>query len=74
MQVPTKGFAMRPLPEKHPGIRIDMIPVRGRIGPVFTAGVMILFLIALPAVRWFFVLTLPAGIAVGVMLYLIHRR
>jgi hypothetical protein len=65
---------MRPLPDRHPGISIHQIPVKGGVGFVFMVGVMIMFLISLPQVRWFFALTLPAGILVGVGLYLLHRR
>jgi len=65
---------MRPLPERHPGIRIDKIPVKGGAGLVFALGVMVLFLISLPQIRWFFVRSLPAGILVGVVLCLLHRR
>ena len=65
---------MRPLPERHPGISMRRIPLKGKVGLVFTVGVMVLFLIYLPQVRWFFALALPAGILVGVVLYLLHRR
>jgi len=65
---------MRPLPERHPGISMHKIPVKGSVGLVFTLGVMILFLISLPQARWFFVLSLPAGALVGAVLYLLHRR
>ena len=60
--------------DPHPGIRIDKIPVKGWAGFVFTLGVMLLFLIGSPAVRWFFLLSLPPGLLIGVILYLIHRR
>jgi hypothetical protein len=73
-QTLTEGFAMRHSPEEDRGFRIEKIPLKGRMGLVLAAGVMIFFLIALPAVRWFFILTLPAGILVGVVLYFIHRR
>jgi hypothetical protein len=58
----------------HPGIRIDKISVKSWAGLIFAIGIMVLFLIALPAVRWFFVLTLPTGILAGVILYLAHLR
>ena len=64
---------MPPLPGRHPGIRIDKISVAGGVGLVFTVGVMLMFLISLPEARWFFVLTLPAGLLVGLVLYLLHR-
>jgi len=59
---------------RHPGIRIDKTPVRSWVGLVFAVGVMVLFLIALPAVRWFLLLTLPAGMLAGVVLFFLHRR
>ena len=61
-------------PDRHSGIRIDKISVKSWVGLVFTVGVMVMFLIALPEIRWFFVLTLPAGILAGAVLYLLHRR
>jgi hypothetical protein len=35
---------------------------------------MAVFLISLPQIRWFFFLTLPAGILVGAALYILHRH
>jgi L-asparagine transporter-like permease len=70
-------YARRDSPEdldEHPGIRIHRIPVKSWVGLVFAVGVMLLFFIALPAIRWFFLLTLPVGILFGVALYLLHRR
>jgi hypothetical protein len=58
----------------HPGIRIDKIPIRSWAGLVFAIGVMTMFLTALPPVRWFFLLTIPLGLAVGLILYLLHRH
>ena len=65
---------MRPDLPRHPGISSNKISVKGWAGLVFTLGVMVLFLIALPEIRWFFVLTLPAGVLAGAVLYLLHRR
>jgi hypothetical protein len=62
------------MPDRHPGISMHKIPVKGGVGLVFTVGVMVMFLIALPQARGFFLLSLPAGILVGVALYLLHRR
>ncbi len=59
--------------DPHPGIRIDKIPVKGWAGLVFVLGVMLLFLVASPAVRWFFFLSIPPGILIGLILYLRHR-
>ncbi len=58
----------------HPGISMHKIPVRGPAGVVFVLGVMLLFLVGSPAVRWFFLLSIPPGILIGITLYLIHRR
>ena len=65
---------MRLLPARHPGIRIDKISVAGVVGLVFTVGVMLMILISLPEARVFFALVLPAGLLVGLVLYLLHRR
>jgi|GEM_PF-898627 len=65
---------MRPHPAKiHPGIRIDKIPVKGPAGLLFTIGVLVLFLIGLPAARWFLALSLLLGVVIGVILRLTSR-
>ena len=56
----------------HPGIRIDKIPVSGAMGLIFTIGSMVIFL-ALPAVRWFFFLSILPGLAVAAALRWAHR-
>jgi hypothetical protein len=58
----------------RPQIDIAKIPTKGGVGLVFVIGVMAIFLIGLPAVRWFFLLSIPPGILVGGILYLLHRR
>ena len=65
---------MRPPPESPSGIDSGTINVKSAVGLVITLGAMILFLVYSPPVRWFFALTLPAGILVGVVLYLLRRR
>lgn len=62
-----------PMRFPHPGIRIDSIPVNGWVGVVFALGVMLVFLIGSPAVRWFFVLSLPSGLLVGGALHFLHH-
>jgi len=57
----------------HPGIRIDKIPVSGAMGLIFTLGSLVIFL-ALPAVRWFAILSLPVGLAVAAILHFTGRR
>jgi hypothetical protein len=57
----------------HPGIRIDKIPVKGAGGLIFTVGMVVLFLIALPEARWFLLISASLGIIVGLVLYLTRR-
>ncbi len=52
----------------HPGIRIDKIPVSGPMGLMFTIASMVIFL-ALPVVRWFFLLSLLPGLGVAAILH-----
>ena len=59
---------------RHPGINTTRINPKGWVGLVFAIGIMFLFLIGLPQIRWFFVLTLPVGALVGGTLYFLHRR
>ena len=65
---------MRPDPKPHPGINLTRINPSGWVGLVFTVGVVFMFFVALPQIRWFFLLSLPAGALVGAVLVLIHRR
>jgi len=65
---------MPPLPGRRPETRGSKIPVKGALGLIFTLVFMALILIALPQARWFFLFTVPAGAAVGGVLYLINRR
>jgi len=58
----------------HPGIRIDKIPVKGPMGLVFTVGVLILFLVGLPAARWFLALSVLVGVIIGIVLRLTSRQ
>lgn len=54
----------------HPGIRIDKIPVSGAVGLIFVVGTLMIFLVGVPATRWFFFISLAAGIVGGLALYL----
>ena len=73
--VGTKGLALKDHGQTpHPGIAIHKIPVKGWVGLVFVVGIMLLFLVGLPQVRWFFLLSLPTGLLVGTVMYFIHRR
>ncbi len=49
------------------------IPVKGPAGLLFTIGVLVLFLIGLPAARWFLALSLLLGVVIGVILRLTSR-
>jgi hypothetical protein len=61
-------------PAKSTDKRLAGIPLRGWAGLVFTVAFMVVILIALPAVRWFLVLSIPPGLLVGLILYLLERR
>jgi hypothetical protein len=53
---------------------IEKIPTKGILGAIIGTGIMIAILVAVPAARWFLLLSVPAGILVGVILYFLHRR
>lgn len=53
---------------------IEKIPTKGVLGALVAIGIMAIILVAVPAARWFLLITLPTGILVGVVLYLLHRR
>ena len=57
----------------HPGIRIDKIPVKGAGGLIFTLGIMVIVLVALPQARWFLLISVFLGILIGLVLYLTRR-
>ena len=50
------------------------IPLKGWVGLAFTIVFLVVMMMALPALRWFFLLSIPPGLAVGVVLYLINRH
>ncbi len=52
----------------------NMIPVKGPTGLVFVVVVMLILLVAVPATRWFLLISLSAGALVGVILYLLRSR
>ena len=59
----------------HPGISMHKLPVGGdKMGLVFTLGVLAMILIALPEARSFVMLSLPAGLAIGLILRLRSRH
>ncbi len=54
-------------------MRVDKIPIKGPGGLIFTIGMLIIFLIRLPAARWFLALSVPLGVIIGVILRLTSR-
>lgn len=53
---------------------IEKIPTKGVLGALVAVGIMAVILVAVPAARWFLLITLPTGVLVGVCLYFLHRR
>ncbi len=60
--------------QPHPGIRIDKIPVEGWVGLLWVGLVVVRTLIDVPDARWFFLASIPAGVAVAVGLNLWRTR
>jgi hypothetical protein len=58
----------------HPGIRIDRIPVEGWLGLLWGGVIMIRTIIDVPDARWFFLASLPGGIAVAIALHFWRTR
>jgi hypothetical protein len=56
--------------ERHPGIRIDQIPVEGAAGLIFVVGILLIGYFGLPAYRWYFLSFLVVGALGGVALHL----
>ena len=59
----------RRMTKPHPGIRIDKIPARGIGGLIFALGIVTLFAIGIPSMRWFLIAAVPAGALVAWGLY-----
>ena len=55
------------------GPNMSRISFSGAAGLIFALGSMAIFFVALPQVRWFLPLSLPAGIGVGLILHFAHR-
>ena len=51
----------------------DRIPLKGLMGLIFVVAFLVILLAAVPATRWFLLVSVPAGALVGVILYLLHR-
>ena len=60
--------------DKHPGIRIDKIPIEGGPGLIFAVGILVISLMATPFTRAFFLLSILGGALGAVILYLWHKR
>jgi hypothetical protein len=61
--------------DKHPGIRIDRIAVSATIaGLVFVAGTLYIFLVGVPVLRYFLILGVVGGLAVGLLRYFRRGR
>jgi hypothetical protein len=53
--------------------RLPAIPVKGVLGLVLTLGVVLVFLITVPVTRWFFLISIPFGLLVALVLHLWHK-
>ncbi len=61
--------------ERHPGITMHRLPVAGGlIGLVFTVGSCLIFLIGIPALRYFLFGALVVGAIIALLLYRWHQR
>ncbi len=60
--------------ESPPRRGLAGVPITGWVGLVFTLGFTGAILYAVPAVRWFFLFSIPPGLLVGVFLYWLSRR
>ncbi len=61
--------------DRHPGIRIEKIPVTATVaGLIFVAGTLYVFLIGVPVLRVLFLIGLPVGLLAGALVYLARRR
>jgi len=61
--------------ERHAGITMHRIAVGGGImGAVFAVGSAVIFLVGLPASRWFLLASIFAGVGVAGLLYAWHKR
>ena len=61
--------------ERHPGITMHRIAVGGSImGAVFALGTVLIFVIGLPASRWFLLGSALLGTGVAAVLYFWHKN
>jgi hypothetical protein len=59
--------------EKHPGIRIDRIPVEGFGGFIFMSGILAILLVGVPPLRLVSLICLLGGAIGTVLLHLWHK-
>ncbi len=57
----------------HPGIRIHSIPVAGTAGLIVVAGMTVLILVAVPALRPLAALCLGGGVLLALFLRAVRR-
>jgi len=61
--------------DRHAGIRIDRIPVTWTIaGLLFVLATLFIFLVGIPAVRYFLVIGLVGGCVVGLLRYALLKK
>jgi hypothetical protein len=61
--------------QRHPGITMHRIAVGGGVmGALFAVGTSLIFLLGVPASRWFLVASLFVAIGVAALLYIWHKR
>jgi hypothetical protein len=59
----------------HPGISLHKRPVSGGAGGLlFAVGSMLVFLLGIPAMRWFLVGSIVLGVGVAGGLWLFHKH
>lgn len=62
------------VPHSDPLWPIGRIRVRSWAGLLFAIGIMVLFLVGVPAIRWFLLLAIPPGLLIGGLLFWLNRR
>jgi hypothetical protein len=61
--------------KRHPGISMHRLPIAGELmGLVFTVGSCLIFLIGIPAMRYFLAGAIVVGAVFGTLLYRWHQR
>ena len=60
--------------QKHPGIRIDRIPVEGWVGLLFVVGILAIAFVGNPVTRWFLLVSIVVGVIGGGVLYFWRNR